>query len=102
MKQFLMCFAAVLVACVSSNPGADLKATQKTFAATVRSLTVLKNAGKLNKEEIKDTTELINKVNNGLKDWETAYAAGLIKPELSQTVKKFLTALISLESKAKE
>ena len=78
----LLCFLLLTSGCLwAENPKADLLASQKTFTATVDSLTALQNAGKFEPEDTEHLTVLIHSGQGYLIAWEDALKAGNDRPD---------------------
>ena len=77
-----------------SNPRAQLLASQKTFVATVDSLTALQQAGKFSQEETERLTVLIHAGQQYLNEWQTAVQAGQSHPDVIQSFQTVLDTLI--------
>lgn len=79
------------------DPRAELLAAQKTFSATVDSLTVLHRAGKINQEDTQMLTVLIHQGQDYLIAWEEALKAGNPKPDVIWEFQKILDKLIDYQ-----
>lgn len=78
----LLCSILIAGGCMwPHNPKADLLASQKTFSATVDSLTTLNHAGKFTPEETDQLTVLIHEGQDYLIAWEDALKAGNEQPD---------------------
>jgi len=101
MKKAVLLLAVLFTSCLTGDPKADLLATQKTFASTVRSLASFKAAGKFSEEEIKNITVVINQGNEALKEWGAAVKAGEDSPDLKIIANRALTLLLAWDAEAR-
>lgn len=94
----LLC-AVLIFGCETfdSNPRAELVAAQKTFSATVDSLTALHRAGKINLEDAAMLTVLIHQGQGYLIEWESAVKAGIEKPDVVWEFQKVLDKLLDYQ-----
>ncbi|HUS74307.1 MAG TPA: hypothetical protein VMY06_14700 [Sedimentisphaerales bacterium] len=91
----LLCFLLLAAGCMwAENPKADLLASQKTFSATVDSLTALQISGKFSPEETGQLTILIHQGQQSLIEWEAAIKAGRDSPDVIELFQAVLTQLI--------
>lgn len=91
----LLCFLLLAAGCMwAENPRADLLASQKTFSATVDTLTALQIAGKFSPEETEQLTILIHQGQRCLLEWETAIKAGRDSPDVIELFQGVLEQLI--------
>jgi len=80
-----------------SDPKAELLASQKTFSATVDSLTILQVAGKFSTEETEQLTVLIHQGQDYLIEWEGALKAGSTRPDAISLFQAVLDQLLEYE-----
>lgn len=91
----LLCFLLLASGCMwAENPKADLLFSQKTFSATVDTLTALQIAGKFSPEETRQLTILIHQGQQCLLEWETAINAGRDSPDVIELFQGVLEQLI--------
>jgi len=95
----LLCVMVPVFGCVSQapNPRADLVASQKVFAATVDSLTILKHAGKFNTEETEQIGIFVNLGGSLLDQWAIAIKADIPQPGVIQSFQAVLNKLIEYQ-----
>jgi len=95
----LMLCALLVFGCETfkSDPKVELLAAQKTFIATVDSLTTLHRAGKISEEEVKQLTVLIHKGQDYLIEWELALKAGNTRPDAISLFQTVLDQLLEYE-----
>jgi len=93
--MLLLCFLLLASGCIwAENPKADLLASQKTFSATVDTLTALQQAGKFTPDETEQITNLIHSGQNYLIVWQEALKTGNTKPDVIELFKSVLEKLI--------
>jgi hypothetical protein len=80
----------------ANNPKAELLASQKTFIATVDSLTTLQNAGKFTPDETQQLTVLIHQGRDYLDQWWVAIKAGQPKPDVVLAFQAVLDKLVQI------
>jgi hypothetical protein len=99
MAVVLMLCSVLIFGCntFSNNPKAELLAAQKTFTATVNSLTVMHKAGKISDEEAAQLTVLIHQGQGYLIAWEDALKAGNPRPDVIPKFKAVLDKLLDYE-----
>jgi len=91
----ILCSMLIFGGCMwAGNPKADLLASQKTFAATVDSLTALQIAGKFEPEETEHLTVLIHSGQDYLIAWEEALKAGNEQPDTIELFQSVLDQLL--------
>jgi len=91
----LLCLLLLASGCIwAENPKADLLASQKTFSATVDTLTALQISGKFSPEETEQLTILIHQGQQCLLEWETAIKAGRDSPSVIGLFQTVLEKLI--------
>lgn len=92
VTMFLMvCIMSCVVGCSSfqtavKNERARLVLIQKSFASTVRTLTVLNKANQFSEKEQDRITIVIHNVNSHLKEWEDSVKLELKRPDLLQLI----------------
>lgn len=79
------------------NPRGELLAYQKTFTATVNTLSDLKEAGKINDVEAVTIGVLIHQGQTYLDEWHKAVLAGQSRPDVITSFKGILNQLILIE-----
>ncbi len=77
-----------------ANPRAELLAAEKTFSATVDSLTALQRAGQLTAQETAQITILVHQGKQHLDQWHAAVLAGQVRPDVIESFQVVLDALI--------
>ncbi len=77
-----------------TSPRAELVAAEKTFSATVDSLTALQQAGKFSVQETGQITILVHEGKQYLDQWHAAVLAGQSRPDVIQSFRVVLDALI--------
>lgn len=82
----------------AANPKAELLASQKTFSATVDSLTALQNAGKFTPDETQQLTVLIHQGQDYLHQWQAALKAGQPKPDIILAFQAILEKLVQVNA----
>ena len=78
----------------AGNPKAELLASQKTFSATVDSLTALQQAGKFTPQETAQLTILIHQGQQYLDQWHEAVKVGQPRPDIIAAFQVVLDSLI--------
>ncbi len=86
------------VGCTSIDPilqaeNGELNLTQKSFASTVRTLTVLNEHDTFSEKEQDRITIVINQVDTYLRDWETSNLSGVKRPDILRYILPLLTEL---------
>ena len=71
---------------VLEDERANLVATQKVFAATVRGLVKARDAGKIDEDLEAEIDPIIKTVNENLKVWEEALLEGNSRPDLKKII----------------
>ena len=95
----LLLLMAFLGGCVSTNQKNDLLFAQNTFLRTVNSLTILRDAGKFDEEEVAKIKVLIKTGEAILDEWTESVLAGKDPPS---TISVFETILLELIRYGKE
>lgn len=75
------------------NPRAQLRATQEVFKGVVKSLTLLRKAGKIDDETKIKIIVVIDTIDGNLKLWETAVKDGRSAPDLQKAINLSLSKL---------
>ena len=97
--SLLLCFLLLTGGCFSQNPRANLLASQKSFTATVDSLTALQQAGKFNAEEAENITLLIHSGQRYLSLWKLSVTEGRDNPAAISMFQDILNQLIEYQVK---
>jgi len=79
---------------LQQDPRAELVAAQKTFAATVDSLTAMQKLGKFTPEEKQQLTVLIHQGQDYLEQWQVAVITGQARPDVIQIFQDILDKMI--------
>ena len=95
----LLCAMLLTSGCISTqpNPRADLLASQKIFAATVDSLTAMKQAGKFTLEESEQIGIFVNLGGGLLDQWLIAVKSGIDSPDIIKSFQEVLNKLIEFQ-----
>jgi len=97
--SLLLCFLLLTGGCFNQNPRANLLASQKSFTATVDSLTALQQAGKFNAEETENITLLIHSGQRYLSLWKMSLTEGRDNPTAMSMFQEVLNQLIEYQVK---